>query len=247
LDGDRQDKRWVFVGGNGHYMIGDFDGSRFTPKAGPFQADYGGNYYATQTFNDIPESDGRRIQIAWMAWGRYPGMPFNQQMNFPCEMTLRGTPEGLRLCRTPVREIALLHKSEHAWNNRVLKPGENLLAGLAGELFDIRAECELRAAAEFGIKCRGTAVSYSVREEKVSCLGGCVGLKPSIGRIRLQVLLDRTSIEVFGNDGEAVMSSCFLPEAGDKSLETYATAGSVGIVSLRVFELSSALPRPPGT
>lgn len=41
--------KWVFVGGNGAYMVGSFDGSKFTPEEGPIPADYGGNYYATQT------------------------------------------------------------------------------------------------------------------------------------------------------------------------------------------------------
>ena len=45
--------------------------------------DYGANYYAVQTYSDIPAGDGRRIQIAWMNGGSYPKMPFNQQMSFP--------------------------------------------------------------------------------------------------------------------------------------------------------------------
>ena len=67
--------------------------------------DYGSNFYASQTYNDIPDSDGRRIQIAWMAGGEYPGMPFNQQMSFPTENTLRTTEDGIRMFREPIEEI----------------------------------------------------------------------------------------------------------------------------------------------
>ena len=71
----------------------------FHEAAGPFPSHWGKNRYAAQTFNDIPAADGRRIQIAWMNGGQYPGMPFNQQMSFPVSLTLRTFPEGVRLCR----------------------------------------------------------------------------------------------------------------------------------------------------
>ena len=89
----------------------------------------GGIIYAVQTFNDIPQADGRRIQIAWMRDGKYPGMPFNQQMSFPAELTLHSTADGPRLFRNPVREIDLLHGAEHRWTDAALKPGGDLLTG----------------------------------------------------------------------------------------------------------------------
>ncbi len=67
VDGDKNHIKWVFTAANGHYLIGSFDGAKFTQEGGPFAADYGANYYAVQTYSDLPESDGRRIQVAWMA------------------------------------------------------------------------------------------------------------------------------------------------------------------------------------
>ena len=52
--------------------------------------------------------DGRRIQIAWMQGGKYPGMPFNQQMSLPVELALRTYPEGVRLVTRPVIELDAL-------------------------------------------------------------------------------------------------------------------------------------------
>ena len=113
--GSRTGSRWIFWGGNNHYLIGRFDGTTFTKESGPHRFEYGDNYYAAQTYSDIPASDGRRIQIAWMRGGKYPGMPFNQQMSFPSSLTLETTPDGPRLFRRPVKELALLHKERHAW------------------------------------------------------------------------------------------------------------------------------------
>jgi sucrose-6-phosphate hydrolase SacC (GH32 family) len=175
-----------------------------------------------------------------MAGGKYPKMPFNQQMSFPCEMTLRTFPEGLRICRQPVKEIATIHGKEHAWSDLTLKPGENPLAKLSGELLDIRAEFELGDAPEFGLNARGQAIAYSVKDKTVTCLGKQGPLEPVGNRIRLHVLVDRSSIEVFGSDGELSMTSCFLPRSKNKSLELFANGGSVKVVSLTVYELRSA-------
>ena len=231
--------KWVFWGANGNYLIGSFDGRTFRRESELLRADHGANFYAAQTWSDIPPEDGRRIQIAWMAGGTYPGMPFTQQLSFPTEVTLRNTPEGLRLVRVPVREIARLHQPAHTWANVVLKPGDNLFSGLTGELFDIRAEVELGNAQSVGLRVRGEAVHYNVATKTLSCLGRSAPLRPENGRIKLQILVDRTSLEVFGNDGNAVMTSCFLPSDANKGLEIEAKGANVKIVSAAVYPLKS--------
>jgi sucrose-6-phosphate hydrolase SacC (GH32 family) len=163
-------------------------------------------------------------------------------MSFPCELELRTFAEGLRLCRQPVKEIAKLHAREHAWKSVTLHPGENPLAGFSGELLDIRAEIEPGAASEVGLRVRGEPVSYSVAGGKLSSLGSAAPLAPVNGRIQLQILLDRASLEVFGNDGRVSLTSCFLPKPENRSLEVYATGGAAKLVSLRVFELRSIWP-----
>ncbi|MEJ5170232.1 MAG: glycoside hydrolase family 32 protein, partial [Fimbriimonadales bacterium] len=87
--GEPGERRWVFTAANGWYLVGTFDGRRFQPEFGPVAQDAGPNHYAVQTFSGVPPRDGRTIQIAWMAGGQYPGMPFTQQMGIPSELTLR--------------------------------------------------------------------------------------------------------------------------------------------------------------
>src|SRR2546425_388177 len=108
VEGKPNERKWVFTAANGRYYVGDFDGKKYIPEGAVQQVDYGANYYAVQSYSDIPAADGRRIQIAWMNGGNYPQMPFNQQMSFPCTLTLHPTPDGLRLYRWPVREISNL-------------------------------------------------------------------------------------------------------------------------------------------
>jgi len=242
VDGDAKNTRWVFWGASGACLLGAFDGKTFTKESGPHPSNWGGNNYAAQTWSDVPPSDGRRLQIAWMNGGKYPGMPFNQQMAFPCELTLRTTPAGIRLYRRPIREIETIHARKHAWSNLALKPGENPLAGLSGELFEIRAEIEPGPAAEIGFTLRGEKVQYDVAKKTVTCLLKTAPLPLENGKVRLQILLDRTSIEVFGNDGLISMPTCFLPDLTNRTLGIYAVGGEAKIVSLEVYELKSAWP-----
>ena len=240
VDDNPENTKWVFWGAGGKYYIGDFDGTTFTPDGESQRADFGANFYAAQTWSDIPESDGRRIQIAWMNGSNPPEMPFNQQMSFPCVLTLRTASEGIRLHREPVAEIENIHDYTHVWSNVTLNPDENLLAGLTGELFDIRAEIELNDASAFGFNIRGQDVRYNVAEKQLTFLERSGPLTPQDGKIQLQILLDRISIEAFGNASELSMTSYFLPDLNNADIGIYAEGGPVTLVSLKVHELKSS-------
>ncbi|MCX6872399.1 MAG: glycoside hydrolase family 32 protein [Verrucomicrobia bacterium] len=242
LDGGSNKAKWVFVGGNGSYRIGSFDGRVFTPETPARAADYGNHYYAPQTFSDIPAEDGRRIQIAWMKGGRYPGMPFNQQMNFPTELTLRSFPEGPVICRLPTREISNLYGKTHKWKNQDVTPDGILLREVAGGLYDIELEADLGDSEEFGIKCRGEAVTCLPKRNELTCLGRGAPLQAVNQRIKLRILVDRTSLEVYANDGRVVMTSCFLPAPEDTGLEMFSKGGAARILAMEIHELKSAWP-----
>lgn len=158
--------------------MGTFDGKTFRKESGPHAADEGENFYAAQTYSDIPAADGRRVQIAWMRGGKYPRMPFNQQMSFPCELTLRTFPEGIRLCRTPVREVEKLYRQTQHWQKLVLRPGDNPLRKIEGELFDIRADLVPGHAAEVVLKVRGEPIRYEARTQTIHCRGKQARLVP---------------------------------------------------------------------
>ncbi len=245
VDGETENTRWVLHDGRPwNVLIGDFDGEKFVPEPGKMPLDRGKNFYAAQTFSDMPKRDGRRIQIAWLRGGKYPGMPFNQQMGFPCVLTLRTFPEGIRLCRQPVKEIEVLRTREHRFANVTLGPGENLLDGISGELFEVQAEIEPAGASGFGIRARGETVHYDFGKKQLTALGRTAPLAPIENRVKLHILVDRATLEVFGNDGKVSMSSCFLQDDPNRSLEVYATDGNVKVIGLTVYELKSAWPEP---
>lgn len=227
--------RWVFTAANGRYLIGSFDGTRYLPECEPLQVDFGANYYAVQTYSDTPDS--RRIQLAWMAGGQYPDMPFNQQMSFPCELTLRRTPDGLRLYRYPIAELAALRAREHAWHDEELTPHTNALAGIEGELLEIALDLALDGG-DFVLNVRGTPITYDGAAGTLSCLDKSTLVAPENGHLELLVLVDRASIELFVNGGRISMTSCFLPTPEDRSI-TLTGSGGVHMRSIRIFVLKS--------
>jgi levanase/fructan beta-fructosidase len=232
--------KWVLMAANGTYLVGKFDGQRFTPETKPQPSDEGENFYAIQSYSDVPKSDGRRIQIAWMRNGRYPGMPFNQQMSFPCELKLhRVGKEGWRLSRWPVKEIQGIHEPPIWWSG-TLQPGKNPLEDAKGESFDLQLEMDASTPGELHLTVRGEEVRYSAKEGILTCLGKTVRLAPLEGKVKLRLLIDRTSIEAFGNDGAVSISSCFLPEEGTQPLSLAAVGGEATIRNLNVYPLRSA-------
>lgn len=232
-----QETRWIFYGGNGRYLIGRFDGKEFKSESGPHSLNFGNCFYASQTYNQNP--DGRRILVPWGQIS-LPGMPFNQMMGLPVELNLRQTDAGLRLFAYPVSEHEKLRVKSHRFDPQPLSPGQNPLANLQGELFDIVAHFEPGEASEFGFVIRGVPVTYDVKKQELRCLDRKAALAPVHGRVGLRLLVDRASIDIFGNGGRLYMPMGVIPKDEDKSLAIFAKGGAVRLRELQVYELRSA-------
>lgn len=239
VDGDPENTKWVLYSGVGNYFVGEFDGKKFTPESKSIRYGYfhGRSFYASQTFSDM--TDGRRVQIAWGFLIHMPDMPFNQQMLFPVELSLHTTEDGVRMFASPVREIESIRGKEHRWTDMEIEAGQNILSDVAGGLYDIEAEFEVGDAAEFGFQINGVSVAYNVDTGMVTCGKTKVALKPLDGRIRLRILVDRTTIEIFANGGQVYMPIRALPEGDTSGLGVFEGGGKVLIRSLVVHELES--------
>jgi len=238
VDGDKDNTRWILYGGSGDYLIGDFDGKEFKPHGKAIHFQYGNCFYASQTFNNVPKSDGRRIQ---MAWGQIatPGMPFNQCILFPVVLTLRTTVVGIRMFAEPIREIENIHGPKHTWKKTSVQVGEKQLSKFSGGLFHIKARFLPGDAKEFGFVIRGTPITYNVEEAELTCRDRKAPLKPIDGKIDLELLVDRNSIEIFANSGRVYMPiGGILPE-DDKSIKLFSEGGTTQLETLEVWELNS--------
>jgi fructan beta-fructosidase len=238
VDGNKNKTKWVMHDGPFIYSLGTFDGKAFKIEETPGKGDLGGNFYAAQTFNDAP--NGRVIQMAWIRGSDFPkkGMPFNQQMSFPCELTLRTTDEGIRLYRWPVNEIESLYKKKHTVKKTSLKPGDNPLKDIKGELIDLYADITMGSAKKVVFNLRGSAVTYD--GTTLTTPRGKGKLKPKDGRITVRILVDRGSVEVFGNEGRLSITSYALHEPENLNLSLTVEGGEAVVNTLIVNELQSA-------
>lgn len=241
VDGDKSKMKWVVMRGNGRYTVGQFDGVKFTGETPQIPSDSGPNFYAGQTWENMKTGDGRRIQIAWMQnyAGGYPNMPFNQQLSFPRELTLHSTPDGPRLFREPVKEIALLHGLENTWTNQELKENSGIVLRSLGESFHIVADVRIPEGTTLSFRLCGERLNLT--HAAMQCLSD--GKVPVSGELtHVEILVDRTSIEVFANHGEASLSRLILPQNEGIVLEC--TGGPATVQSLKVFDMKSAWKTP---
>ena len=206
IDGNEGNKKWILYAGNGRYDIGQFDGKKFIPDVQGITYNYGNSFYASQTFNNIPEKDGRRIQIAWGGIPM-PRMPFNQQMLFPVELTLRSTEEGPLMFAQPIDEIKEIYGRNWVYQDKVIEEGHHSFAEEKNKngLYDISAEFEIGSAERFGLNINKIQITYEIKEQRIHCQGRFASLRPMEGRIKFRILVDRETLEIFANDGQIYM------------------------------------------
>ncbi|WP_405782905.1 hypothetical protein [Streptomyces sp. NBC_00859] len=239
VDGDAGNTKWVLVRGDGKYTLGSFDGTRFTEETSQYVADSGPNFYATQTWNNTGTGDGRRIQAAWMRDGSYPDMPFNQQITFPAELTLRTTADGLRLHRNPIAEITGLRAKGIRWSGAI-GDGQSVTLTSDSDPFHCVIEVSVPQGAVLTLDVRGTPVVLGHQS-----IDNGSGSRPLSSPLRTaEILIDRTSIEVFANDGELSVSRCCLPSR--PAITMTGGGGTTELPALTLWALAGTWPAATG-
>jgi fructan beta-fructosidase len=236
LDGDDAKRKWVLTAGSSEYMVGQFDGVKFTPVTSKLPGHRGRGYYAAQTFSHDPK--GRVVRVGWFQTTT-PGMPFNQGMSLPATLTLHTTPDGPRLAWHPVEELAALRIRTLATASGVFKPGDDPLAGIGAELVELRAAFEPGPASVLSLRIRGVEVRYDAAKQEIRVHGHSAPAPLRAGRQRLIVYADRTGLEVFASDGLTYVPMPVNLDAGNLSQEARLTGDPLKLDSLAVYELRS--------
>ena len=226
--------------------MGDYDEKTNTFIEEHNQAvDYGIDFYAPQT---IAAPDGRRIMIGWMQnWDtcnlRDTERFWFGQMTLPRELSI----ENGRLIQKPVRELESLRGEEVRYENVVFTDTIRL-DGIRGRKMDM--EIMLRPADpenifhKFAVRFAQdetyhTSVSFRPLESVVKVDRKFSGSRRAIihqrrsrvsgrdGKLKLRVILDRFSAEVFVNDGEQVLTITFYTDLSADGISFYVDGKAV--------------------
>ncbi len=239
---DMLPKGFEYHNGNGTLcLMGDFDKDTYTFKEESDQAvDYGIDFYAPQT---VLAPDGRRIMIGWMQnWDacnlRSPEEPWFGQMSIPRELSIRNG----RLYQQPIRELDRMrcHKTEH---RDVSFTGTITLEGVKGRRVDmeliLRPGSEEELYQKFAVrfaqnKQYQTSLSFRPRESILKVDRKFSGSRRAIihqrrclvnssgGQLKMRIILDRFSVEVFVNDGEHVLTATMYTDQEAEGISFFA-------------------------
>ena len=146
---------------------------------------------------------------------------------------------GVRMFAEPIREIELLHEKRLAVENAAVAPDRPLSIATSGRLFDIRATLDLGRAERLGLKIAGRQVVYDCRAGELDGMP----LAPVEGKVRVQILVDRPSIEICGNRGRVYKTDSFRSQDPIEAIEVFAAGGAATVDSLEVYPLRSAWKR----
>lgn len=231
----------VLAGGPGggsatQYFAGDFDGRVFTATDSGW-VDHGPDFYAAASFSGLT---GRTVWLAWLNDWRYaaavPTSPWRGILSVPREVTLRTVDGRVRLVQHPVPELSTLRGPATTVTDWPLD-GETVLP-VRGDALEIVADFVVGPGGEAGLVVRrsadgreGTRISWSDGQLTLDrTASGTVDLHPDFaaayaaplpaphGRVRIRVLVDRCSAEVFGGVGEVTLSGQVFPAGSSDHL-----------------------------
>lgn len=187
--------------------------------------DYGLDFYAPQTLETF---DGRRVMIGWMQnWETsghtIPGCHFMGQMTIPRELTIRNG----RMCQVPVRELESCRGEKVAYQDKLVT-SETSLEGIQGRFLDLTVtvrpekgapmyrwfQIDVARNEKYHTSIRFMPDDNLMRVDRTQC-----GMPWDIvhtrefpvqaenGQLKLRMILDRYSLEIFVNDGEQAASN----------------------------------------
>ena len=263
------------AGGSGsEYFVGHFDGTHFHAEQAARWVDYGRDFYAPVSWDNLPASDGRRIWIGWMNnWetSLVPTSPWRGAMSIPRSLAVREVrfnneePAIRTLVQQPIEELVRLRTASKPLATVSGWPPQQLTT--AGELTDMACELEVQIdtadARSAGIRIRTgdeeyTEIGYDRFDAAVYLdrhHSGNSDFHPAFagrhvaparqraGIVSLQIFVDRSSVEVFVNDGEAVITDRIFPTSQAPIIEAF-TGGPAAEIRTTLHTLKSVWQQP---
>ncbi|WP_100407882.1 glycoside hydrolase family 32 protein [Bacillus solitudinis] len=239
------------------YTIGhmSYKTKQFT-QGQEYTLDYGSDFYAPQTFVD---DKNRRIMIAWMdMW--FTHKPSQKEgwagaMTFPRELKVIDN----KLYQLPVKEIESLRENlkefqSFQYENEYMIDSQQSVSSEIQIVYDIAQS----TSNEFGLFVRSsedghelTKIIIDIMKQEVIVDRNLSGTgEKSVsrapislinGKLELRILLDTTSVELFINGGEQVITKRIFPNLNSNLCKLFASAGKIKIEDLKVWSIKKVI------
>ncbi len=246
-------KKWVLLvslnpggpqkGSATQYFIGDFQNGSFTPDDSMIRwLDYGPDNYAGVSWSNLPTEQNRTLFIGWMSNWLYsqvvPTTNWRSALTIPRELSLFEVKGTLLLKSAPAKELESLHSPDfEGTGNPILFPSpsieliakveddENFVLTFSNELGE-----EVMVSKEFGLVSidRSRAGKSDFHQDFAAIHSAPMSWEAK----EIRIFLDASSIEVFINNGELVMTSLLFPNSPWKKAEL-----KNGLEKVTVFDL----------
>ncbi|MEP0368046.1 MAG: glycoside hydrolase family 32 protein [Cyclobacteriaceae bacterium] len=252
-------------GSSTQYYIGDFDGYTFTPEHNDILwLDFGIDNYAGVTWSGVPEEDGRRIHIGWMGnWYYASSIPENGwrgTMTFPREVSLRKFSDRYLLAFNPVSEL-----EDHLGRQEVYEETSGSISIEGSEIiktgsYRIKTILNLGNILSMSLKLGNESERLTLQYDKSSeqfilrrSASGVTDFNELFIRdikapykvidqnLPIEILVDKTSIEVFINNGEKVMTASFFPRYKYNSLHITSSGGDESSGFIQYIQIDEIL------
>jgi len=164
-------------------------------------------------------------------------MPFSGQFSFPSKLDLRSGKDGIKLYRWPIKEIDGLYLKSYQFRNHSISGLSEKLNQIKAELIDL--SISFKPMDSLKIFVRGLDITYDPKCETIEYENSKIPA-PAINHIvKLRLLLDRTSLELFVNEGAAVATFLAVPDKNNLSISLSGNLGAK-IESIAIHELKSS-------
>jgi levanase/fructan beta-fructosidase len=180
-------------------------------------------------------------------------------LSFPRTLELHENASKRYFVQQPVDELITVGSSLATIQNQTITPGDTLLSSVHGTALDIQLTFSITtdAVLELAVRKAGaeqTVIRYDSPNETLSVdrtasgntsfdsAAGGVHSAPLVpdasGLIRIRVLVDTCSVEVFGGQGEVVISDLIFPDEASDGVALQVTGGSAMLRSVQVRGVS---------
>ncbi|MBO5069522.1 MAG: glycoside hydrolase family 32 protein [Roseburia sp.] len=197
-------KKWVFMGANDKYIVGEFLDGKFTATQDAMCLHYGTSAYAGQTFSNLP--DGRVVRVVWDRWNCQASR-FNGQMGIPMELTLKESNGTYYLCANPVKEIESIYSSQVTLDNRKVSADMEQCIALEDKPYLLKMKGVYAKNVILNFQIFGCDFSVDFTKNQLMLGDKQMPVSISQNNFDLTLLIDRCSMEIFADGGKAYIAS----------------------------------------